>query len=281
MYYDFNLPYPKTKNPKDLNKLDVILKRIQSIDRAMIAWNVSSVEFKPLKDVKPHQPAVFKNIQQLIRATVTVTDPKKNYQLVSANPANQTIDILAVQPTTKDALKHTCLVHEIDLVSIDLTIQPPLLPGHASAQVAINRGIFFEICYTEAIQDPQRRSVFFSNVNKLIQHTRGHNLILSSGALRALEIKRPSDIRMLALMFGMTEVQAENAVGHNYQRLLRKAETRKNTILAAISINKSPSSDPPTEVTESSNTSNQQKRKQKNKDNNKQQKKQKTQGHAK
>lgn len=27
-------------------------------------------------------------------------------------------------------------------------------------------------------------------------------------------------------MFGMTESQAENAVGHNYQRLLRKAGKR-------------------------------------------------------
>jgi RNase P/RNase MRP subunit p30 len=102
-----------------------------------------------------------------------------------------------VQPTTKDALKHTCQVHEADLISIDLTLQPALLPGHASAQLAISRGMFFEISYTSTIRDPQKRTLFFSNVNKLIQHTRGHNLILSSGALRALEIKRPSDIRMM------------------------------------------------------------------------------------
>jgi hypothetical protein len=103
-------------------------------------------------------------------------------------------------------------------------------------------------------------------------------------------------------MFGMTESQAENAVGHNYQRLLRKAgkgynasivffthrpailiETRKNTILAAISINRPddmPVSSSTKPLPAQPATNQQQKRKQKNKDNNKQQKKPKTQSHA-
>ncbi|CAO3587577.1 unnamed protein product [Absidia cylindrospora] len=244
-------------------------------------------DFKQVKEFRPSEG--YPKIQQLNRVTVAVDNPKKNYQLVSTNPINQSIDILAVQPLNKEACKHTCQTHEIDLVSIDLST-PGLLPGYVTAQQAINRGIFFEICYSQAIRDPQRRALFYSNVTKLVQQTRGHNLILSSGALRAIEIKRPSDIRMMALMFGMTEAQAENAVGHNYHRLLKKAETRKTTILAAIRVNNpvSPSliTEAPANVassqtkatataTTSMSSSNQQKRKQEKTKNNKQQKKQK------
>ncbi|ORZ16953.1 RNase P subunit p30-domain-containing protein [Absidia repens] len=283
MYYDFNLPSPKNSDKSELDKVADLLNRIQSIDRAIVAWNTTVEDFKQVKEFRPSEG--YPKIQQVNRVTVAVDNPKKNYQLVSTNPINQNIDILAVQPLNKEACKHTCQTHEIDLVSIDLST-PGLLPGYVTAQQAINRGIFFEICYTQAIRDPQRRALFYSNVTKLVQQTRGHNLILSSGALRAIEIKRPADIRIMALMFGMTEAQAENAVGHNYHRLLKKAETRKTTILAAIRVNSPVSSSLTTEApvsVASSQTittttmplSNQQKRKQQKTNNNKQQKKQK------
>ncbi|KAI8082755.1 RNase P subunit p30-domain-containing protein [Halteromyces radiatus] len=278
MYFDLNIPYSKETNTKEEERIDLLMKRIKSIDQATIAWNMEVFEISQMKAIPPYGPQRFPTIQQLTRVTVAVDDIKKNYQLVAANPLNQQIDILAVKPLTSDACKQACQVYEIDLISIDLCTTIGL-PGYGAAQVAINRGIFFEICYSHAIRQPGKRALFFANVRKLIQHTRGHNLILSSGAIQALEIKRPSDIRMLALMFGMNPTQMEAAVGYNYQRLLRKAETRKNTIASAISINE-PYIQTTAESTSTSDASSSKGKKRKNKpnnnnNNNKKQKKQK------
>ncbi len=45
--------------------------------------------------------------------------------------------------------------------------------------------------------DPSKKSAFFSSVKRLVEVTRGHNLFFSSEALRALEIRKPADLRIL------------------------------------------------------------------------------------
>lgn len=52
--------------------------------------------------------------------------------------------------------------------------------------------------YTEQYKlAKEKRSMFFQNVKRLVEVTRGDNLIFSSEALHALDIRRPSDMRML------------------------------------------------------------------------------------
>ncbi|KAG0166780.1 hypothetical protein DFQ28_006863 [Apophysomyces sp. BC1034] len=235
MFFDFNIPYPKQAELSDVDRLERILTRISQMPRAVIALNQTVSNIKEAQTPDPVAPARFPTVEQLKRVTVVVEDSKKNYQLVATNPLNQTIDILAAQPTNIDVCKHACQSYDIDLISIDLS-QKGVSPGYAAASVAVNRGIFFEICYTQLFRDPKRRSVFFSNVKRLVEVTRGNNLIFSSGALQALEIKRPSDLRMMGLLFGMTQEQMEAAVGYNYVRLLKKAETRKSTFNAAVRV---------------------------------------------
>ncbi|KAI8069320.1 RNase P subunit p30-domain-containing protein [Gongronella butleri] len=238
MFFDFNLPYTASPSQQDKQTQERLLARIQSLDRATVAWN------QVVKDIKAMQPVVAvatkadgPSVTQLTRVTVQVSDPKANYQLVAANPLNQHIDVLAVQPLSIDACRHACQTYDIDIITIDLSQQHPPLPGFAAAQVATQRGVFFEICYTQAIAE---RATFFANVSRLIKQTRGNNLILSSAAHTALHIKRPTDMHVLGMMFGMTYTEAMAAAYHNYSRVLKKAETRKDTILAAIKIDQLP-----------------------------------------
>ncbi|KAI9021558.1 RNase P subunit p30-domain-containing protein [Phycomyces nitens] len=235
MFYDFNIPYPSSLERADQERLENILARISSFQKATIALNQTITNsLKITQPLQPISPEQFTNIQQLTRVTLIVDDLKANYQLSSSNTCNSLIDILAVKPSNVDICKHACQSYEVDLISIDLS-QRRVLPGYVSSQVAITRGIFFEICYTQGNRDVKKRSTFYSNARRLVETTRGKNLIFSSEALRALEIKRPSDLRMLGLLIGLTEEQVEAAVGYNYVRLLRKGETRKSTINAAIS----------------------------------------------
>jgi len=61
-------------------------------------------------------------------------------------------------------------------------------------RAAIDRGIFFEICYCDFIKDLQKRSVFISNVLSIFSVTKGQNLIISSGADNFLYHRSPYDI---------------------------------------------------------------------------------------
>ncbi|KAG2219649.1 hypothetical protein INT45_012350, partial [Circinella minor] len=236
MFYDFNIPYPKHPNQEDLERLDKIVARIQSIQHGTIAFNVSTSDPFTSKVVEPIKLDQFKRdgMQLLTRVTIDAEDTKKNYQMVLTNVANQSVDILAVRPLTLDVSKHACQNYDVDIISINCAVKR-VIPNHAAAQVAITRGVFFEICYAQSFHTKER-ALFFTNVKRIVEVTRGNNLIFSSEALRALDIRQPADLRMLGLLFGLRRDQIEAAVGHNYQRLLLKAETRKSTLNAAIRV---------------------------------------------
>ncbi|KAI8880484.1 PHP domain-like protein [Backusella circina FSU 941] len=243
MFYDLNIPYPNTPDKADFSRIEKIFDRIESIQRkATIALNLNV--FGGLKDIKKIPailPDKYKEFQQLTRVTLTIENAKSNYQVSSSTPY-PSIDILAVRPTTVDVCKHACQTLEIDLISIDLA-ESRTAPNYVSAQVAVNRGIFFEICYSQSFRVPDKKAAFFSAVKRLVDVTRGHNLIFSSEAIRALDIRRPADLKILGSMFGMTQSQIEASMSGNYVRLLKKAETRRATYNAVVRI-------PETEKTE-------------------------------
>ena len=68
---------------------------------------------------------------------------------VLTNVANQSVDILAVRPLTLDVSKHACQNYDVDIISINCAVKR-VIPNHASVQVAITRGVFFEICYAQS-----------------------------------------------------------------------------------------------------------------------------------
>ncbi|KAI8049430.1 RNase P subunit p30-domain-containing protein [Gilbertella persicaria] len=233
MFYDCNIPYPNTIDATELQRIEKILDRIHSstVDKnSTIAFNLSlEGNLLDVKKINPISPKKFPYMNQLTRATLLVEDPKKNYQLATSS-AYPKIDILAVRPTNADMCKHACQTLEVDLISLDLS-KPRVVPGYTPAQVAVNRGIFFEICYSQSFRDPNKKFQFYNNVKRLVEVTRGHHLIFSSEAMRALEVKRPADLRILGSMFGMTHDQIEATVTVNYPRLLKKAGNRLNNIM--------------------------------------------------
>ncbi|KAI9485238.1 MAG: RNase P subunit p30-domain-containing protein [Benjaminiella poitrasii] len=235
MFYDFNIPYPNNNDSVELERIEKILSRINSItNKAIVALNLTlRGNLANVEPLNPIEPKKYPNIRQLTRATLLIEDTKQNYQL-SSSSAYPKIDILAVRPTNLDICKHACQTLEVDLISLDLTTTR-VLPNFATAQVAVNRGVFFEICYSQSFRDPNKKSLFFNNVKRLVEVTRGHNLIFSSEAIRALEIRRTADLRILASTYGMTHDQIEAAISVNYPRLLKKAETRRLTYNATIS----------------------------------------------
>jgi ribonuclease P/MRP protein subunit RPP1 len=151
-------------------------------------------------------------------------------------------DIIALRPTDETALHAACSsIETIDIISVDLSTRLPFYFKHGSIGLAIERGIFFEICYSGAIRggsfdvstsesmwchglplpfthspllliDPSSRRQLISNAQGLVRATRGRQIILSGGASRALDLRGPHDIINLASLFAMSPDRARDAL---------------------------------------------------------------------
>ena len=59
---------------------------------------------------------------------------------------------------------------------------------------ALNRGIFFELCYCECLLDPSKRKYFLQNSLSIIKATKGKNIILSSNTWDMIFHRSPYDL---------------------------------------------------------------------------------------
>lgn len=56
-----------------------------------------------------------------------------------------------------------CLSLHIDVIALDVTEPSLFILRTALVKAALKRGIFFEICYSKALQSDANRRVFFQN----------------------------------------------------------------------------------------------------------------------
>ncbi|XP_047682001.1 ribonuclease P protein subunit p30 isoform X2 [Prionailurus viverrinus] len=154
-------------------------------------------------------------IKVLTRLTIIVSDPSHCNVLVA------------------------CTHLDVDLVCITVTEKLPFYFKRPPINVAIDRGVGFELVYSPAIKDSTMRRYTISNALNLMQVCKGKNVILSSAAERPLEIRGPYDVANLGLLFGLSESDARAAVSTNCRAALLHGETRK-TAFGIISTVKKP-----------------------------------------
>lgn len=129
----------------------------------------------------------------------------------------------------------------MDIVCITVTEKLPFYFKRPPINVAIDRGVAFELVYSPAIKDSTMRRYTISNALNLMQICKGKNVIVSSAAERPLEIRGPYDVANLGLLFGLSESDAKAAVSTNCRAVLLHGETRK-TAFGIISTVKKPRS---------------------------------------
>ncbi|RKO84025.1 RNase P subunit p30, partial [Blyttiomyces helicus] len=110
------------------------------------------------------------------------------------NAILSTYDLLAVQPTTEKLFQAACKTYEVDIISLDMGSRLPFYLKQPMVNLAISRGLYFEICYGPAIRDQSTRRHLISNAAALIRVTKGKNVIISSEALKAMEVRGPYDV---------------------------------------------------------------------------------------
>ncbi|KAJ3219832.1 hypothetical protein HDU67_009020 [Dinochytrium kinnereticum] len=206
---------------------------------------MSGKAFMALKDVNQPKPkdASTSNLEPLVlqahknvssftklrRLTVILDDSTNNCNLNGSNAKLKPYDILAARPLTEKAFQQCCQQHEIDIISLDMTARIPFFLKATTVNMAIQRGIVFEICYSPAIRDPIARRNTISNAIALLRVTNHRNIIISSEAASDMELRGPYDVINLASLFGLNGDQARYCMTNGSRQVLLHAAARKIT----------------------------------------------------
>ena len=86
----------------------------------------------------------------------------------------------------------------------------------------------FEVCYAPALREPAARRQLFANALAVVRATGGLGVVLSSGALRAFELRGPYDVANLGTLFGLPLAAAKEAVSARMAAVLHHAHARRN-----------------------------------------------------
>lgn len=74
-----------------------------------------------------------------------------------------TFAVLA-RPKTEKALAQVCKEGEVDMISLDMADRLPFNLKFTTVNLAVQRGIYFEIQYASALKDSHSRRNLISNV---------------------------------------------------------------------------------------------------------------------
>uniref|UniRef100_A0A671FHE8 Ribonuclease P protein subunit p30 n=1 Tax=Rhinolophus ferrumequinum TaxID=59479 RepID=A0A671FHE8_RHIFE len=168
-------------------------------------------------------------IKILTRLTIIVSDPSHCNVLRATSSRVRLYDIVAVFPKTEKLFHVACTHLDVDLVCITVTEKLPFYFKRPPINVAIERGVGFELVYSPAIKDSTMRRYTISNALNLMQVCKG----------KPLEIRGPYDVANLGLLFGLSESDAKAAVSTHCRAVLLHGETRK-TAFGIISTVKKP-----------------------------------------
>ncbi|KAH8339430.1 hypothetical protein KR074_010382 [Drosophila pseudoananassae] len=128
---------------------------------------------------------------------------------------------------SRKTLQHCCTSFNGDLVTFDPVAGSRLLVNRKAYQIAVRRGMFFEIKYAPAIADSNNRKDMIKIAQNYCTKGKSKNIIFSSGAVHEFQLRGPYDVANLAFIFGLSEDQGKNAVDRNCRKLFLKAESRR------------------------------------------------------
>ena len=176
------------------------------------------------------------SLRVLRRCTLHLSDTSQNHRLSHIAAA---YDIFVIRPTNEASLGQACQSLECDIVSLDLTQRFPFYFKHKPFGAALQRGVKFEICYAPGILNSDggaSRRNLISNSTQLIRATRGRGLVISSEARRALMCRAPADVVNLAVMWGLGQDRAVEAVAREARSIVVQAEMKRRSFRGVIDV---------------------------------------------
>ncbi|KAM3754628.1 hypothetical protein ACB098_03G180300 [Castanea mollissima] len=179
--------------------------------------------------------------RQYTRLTVVAENHSQSLALNSGNPVLKTYDLVAVKPLDQTVFDDACDKSEANIIAIDFSERLPFRLKQAKVKAAIERGVYFEITYSNLIADVQTRRQRISNAKMLVDWTRGKNLIFSSAAPSVNELRGPYDVANLSSLLGLSMERAKAAISKNCRTLIANALRKKQFFKDAIRVEAIPS----------------------------------------
>ncbi|KAI9196170.1 hypothetical protein LWI28_021624 [Acer negundo] len=258
-FFDLNIPYLES-SPSDNSSGTHKATRVKIVIKAMelgytgIAYNRTikgvmsdrdrcSIPLLTLSSVLKIAPALSSSVafrrdllgvpraspfRQYTRLTVCADTVAQCQVLNAGNPVLKTYDLIAVKPLNQSAFDHACEKAEVDIISINFAEKVPFRLKLPMVKAAIERGVCFEITYSDLIIDLQARRQMICNAKLLVDWTRGKNLILSSAAPSVNELRGPYDVANLSSLLGLSMERAKAAVSKNCRNLIANSLRKKN-----------------------------------------------------
>ncbi|XP_016968673.1 ribonuclease P protein subunit p30 [Drosophila biarmipes] len=232
-FYDFSIPFNKDDSVmrallKELVELGYKTIAIdQSFDHSKKDAGKRGSEMFPEPHKIEHLRREFQDkLRILQRITILYVDVNVAHAMsVSLNLRK--FNLVAGQPKTDAALTHCCTAFNGDLITFDPVAGSRLLVNRKAYQVAVRRGMFFEIKYAPAIVDSNNRKDMIKLAQNYCTKGKSKNIIFSSGAAHEFQLRGPYDVANLAFIFGLSEDQGKNAVDRHCRQLFLKAESRR------------------------------------------------------
>ncbi|XP_042674035.1 ribonuclease P protein subunit p30 isoform X3 [Centrocercus urophasianus] len=179
-FADLNVP-----QGADRKAVQSLLETAAHLGYSAVALN-HTIDFKEKKQeiAKPVSPSELfpslpivqgtsKRLKVLTRLTLVVSDPSHCNLLRSTSTNIRLYDIIAVFPKTEKLFHIACTTLDVDLVCINVTEKLPFYFRRPPVNMAIDRGIYFELLYTPAIKDSTMRRYTISNAISLMQICKG------------------------------------------------------------------------------------------------------------
>ncbi|KAJ1915517.1 RNA-binding RNA processing protein rpp1 [Tieghemiomyces parasiticus] len=181
-----------------------------------------------------HRSADVTSIYQLRRITVVADKPgiPSKADMVALNKLDY--DIVAVQPLDNASFDWVCENAEVDIITFNLAERHEIRLKHTTVGVAVSRGVHFELNYGDCLRNSTARRQLLNWGHDLFRLTGGKNLIFSSNATRALELRGPYDVMNLGNLFEQSMSVMKSGLTTGPRSVLYHAETRRYTHKSAV-----------------------------------------------
>ncbi|KFM83140.1 Ribonuclease P protein subunit p30, partial [Stegodyphus mimosarum] len=176
-----------------------------------------------------------RNFQIVNRLTAVIEDGIHAHHLLKS-PIPKKYDLLALQPGNEKMLQHICSTLDVDIISLNLAEDMGYSLKRTYIGQAIEKNMSFEIQYSPCLRDQTSKRLIISNSQLLVDVSKGKNVIISSGAIKPLELRTVEDVINLGCLFGLKMNQTNSVVRKNGKVVLSHANTRRKTGCGYVSI---------------------------------------------
>mmetsp|Transcript_40678 Transcript_40678/g.68105 ORF Transcript_40678/g.68105 Transcript_40678/m.68105 type:complete len:285 (+) Transcript_40678:246-1100(+) len=166
-------------------------------------------------------------LKQMTRITIVLEDSTQAAQLNAAQAILATYDIVAVKPTSERTLQQACSMLDADIITMDFTRRLPFRLRPQLVKQALQRGLLFEVEYSGLLRSGTARRQLIGQAAALMKACGVGGVVLTSGALRAMELRGPYDVVNLASLFELNTNAAKAALASQCERVLAHGAARK------------------------------------------------------